>query len=280
MKKALLISGLCFSLSAYAQTTFTGGALETAGNWDNGAPGPGNDGTVSVNGTLTGNQNNDWLNGGSVTINGGAVITAANGGFGDFNAFGGTVTVDNATINADDDVFTGTNGSLIFNTGSSVNATDDFAAQGFGTGASITITGGTHSAVDRFGIFDDNDNTISFTGGQMTAGSYAISTGTATIGGGATLLGGSGGLSFTGGSIVINNGWTGSWTVGSFSGTDWRDELIGGGWTYDGSLVDGAVFDANFQITGGDTLTVIPEPSTIALVFISIGALLVVRRRI
>jgi len=280
MKRTLLPLLTSLSLTAYTQTTFTvvNGALETAGNWDNGAPGPGNDGTVGVNATLTGNQTNDWLNGGSVTINGGAVITAANGGFGDFTAVGGTVTVGNATINADDDVFTGDAGTLIFNAGSSANATDDFLAQGF-SGGSITITGGTHTAGDRFGVTDSNANSVSFTGGQMTAASYVFSAGSATVGGGATLLGGSGGLTVSR-PMTINTDWTGSWTVGSFSGTDWRTELIGGNWTYDGSVIDGTSFDTNFVITGGDTLAVIPEPSSLALIGIAALALAAgIRRR-
>ncbi|WP_269522396.1 PEP-CTERM sorting domain-containing protein [Coraliomargarita parva] len=261
-KKLLLPTGafILLASAAFSQTTFNsdGTSIFDGANWDNGLPNSGGAGTIN-GGTGTGSatQSNTWISGSSVTIGGGAVLTLGT----DFGATGGTATVNDATVNATDDVFSGTNGTIIFNSGSASSAGDDFQAQG--GGGTITIHGGTHTAGDLVGS-QSGTNSFNMTGGQITAGNYQLDGDSNSIGGSAVLLSedGTAVLSMLGATDITSD-WTGSWNVGSFSGTAWRDELIGGGWTFDSAAIDGAVFDANFSVSGdGATLSLVPEPST------------------
>lgn len=102
-----------------------------------------------------------------------------------------------------------------------------------------------------------------------------------TIGGSGTLLSGTSSTSFSAnGTFNINNDWTGSWEVGSYSGSDWRNTITGGTWNLEGTAIDGALFDSNFTVTDGTTLTLVPEPSSFALLAGFMGlAWIMVRRR-
>jgi len=82
----------------------------------------------------------------------------------------------------------------------------------------------------------------------------------------------------TGGTLDIASGWTGSWTWATHSGDDWKNLFTGDLIEVDGANIDGATFDATFQVSdGGKTLTMIPEPATMSL--IALGGLALLRRR-
>lgn len=279
MKKTLITAAvLATSLTAAsAATIFSGGDLLTEANWSNGLPGDADIvGTINQNGSYSGvNQNNAWMAGSTTTVGGNATLTLNN----DLAIRGATMIVNNATINATDDIFTDT-GLLILNGGSTVTAVDDFEAQGTGT---ITINGGTHNSGSGTGnkVGAQGNSFFNMLGGQITAGTFNFdATSVNSLGGGGVLLSASNSTNLSmSGSMNILSSWTGSWEVGSFNGTSWRNEVIGGGWTLNGVAIDGTSFDTNFSVSGdGATLTAVPEPASAALLGLG-GIALILRRR-
>lgn len=232
------------SLSA-ATTLVSGGAINgnTASDWDNGAPSGTNEGTITVDGQLT------------VSV----------------FSYSGITTV---THSAGNIVATGTNG-LNFNGG------DD----------TWNMTGGTFTA--RY--FNANSSTFNLSGGTLiltgvggTSNIQTSNNGTINLSGSFSVNGANSnaapsGSSTGGGSYTFNfdSGWTGSWLQGNFSGTQWRDLITGdSAYKLDGVAIDGAAFDSNFLVTdGGSTLTIVPEPSSTALLGLGGLAFLVRRRR-
>ena len=150
--KAKFIVGLGLLLGgggvSQADTIFNviGGNLNTTVNWSNGKPGPGNPGTVDIDGSLgNSGQTTAFFSGATVTVGSGATLS---GGV-DFPAGGANQWIFNdATVNLGDDFFS-YNSSFTLNAGSSVNSGDEFMAQDHG--GNITINGGTHTAGDQFG---------------------------------------------------------------------------------------------------------------------------------
>ncbi|MBN2161349.1 MAG: PEP-CTERM sorting domain-containing protein [Pontiellaceae bacterium] len=272
-----VVAGLCLATVAGADTIYTGGAggdMRNAASWNNGLPGAGNNGLVNTDAAMSSiNQNDTWMAGATVTIEGGATVaigedTPVNGG--------GTLIVNNATLTVGDDVFA-SGGTIILNNGSAVTANDDFEA----TTGIITINGGIHSSGAAVGNnVGAQTGSINILGGQITAGTFRFQSGsTSSVGGGATLLSASSATALDmSGSLDILSGWSGSWEVGTFSGEDWKTEVTGGGWTLNGAAIDGALFDSTFTVSGDGTTLSIPEPATLGLIGMTAVSMLLIRR--
>jgi len=186
----------------------------------------------------------------------------------------------------------GTNGSTVF---------------GFGGGAVVDQTAGTITSGDGFNY--NQGDTWNMSGGTIIT-RYFLSNGGSTVfnlsGGtieladvtGTQHMGVANGGTFnvsgsvvldgtqatvnvqTGGTIDIASTWTGSWTWGIYSGDDWKNLFTGNLIEVDGANIDGATFDTMFAVTdGGQTLSMIPEPSTLILTFMGISGLCRRRRR-
>lgn len=262
---------------ALAATNFTGAVdtnLLNAANWDNGLPGAGNDGTVNLDASYAGlNQFNNFTNGGTVTAGGDATLTLANDLA--INSSTAVLIVNNATVNATDDMFIQT-GTLILNAGSVTSAADDYEANA-STGTLI-VNGGTHTTVDSFGTQGVATVVIDLNGGSISAARMRFAGGNTSVGGDATLTTGS--LYELGGTVNIETGWTGSWTVTGHSGSSWETILtnVANGFKYNGDTIDAASFATNFEvINSGQTLQLVPEPGSLAL--LGLGGLLMARRR-
>ncbi len=256
----LLLGGVGIS---QADTIFTNAAgyLGATTNWSNSLPGSSNPGTVDVNGSLGNTAQNGLLfSGATVTVGSGATLS---GGV-DFPAAGGNQWIFNdATVNLVDDFFSGPS-FFTLNEGSSVNAGDRLQAQD--NGGSITINGGSHTAGGQFGTLV-NSSTLDFLGGSVDAGSFQFDVGVFTIGG--TAVGTDAGATTAtdvDGTVNVLSDWSGYLSAYSFTGTTWREAALAGTWTLDGVEVNGTVFDANFVVSAGRTLslTVLPAPPAVA----------------
>lgn len=285
------VIGLSLVSSPSYGVIFLGGNLANDANWQGGSrPGAGEIGEIDVDGTLViGNTLGQWITGDPVlVIGGGATITAGDGvGIGVNNSgdWGHTnaasSTFNNATLNADDDIFA--NSSVItFNVGSSGNAGDDFEANGLST---ININGGTHTAGDFFGAQGNNTTsfgTLNLTGGMITAGQFRVADFGVWNLGGSTILTGGGTVDNLTGAVNISNAWTGSWTISTLAGTDWETEVTGGDYTLNGVTVDAALFASDFLVSPDGTtlsLNTIPEPSSALLSVLGLLGLLRRSRR-
>jgi len=284
IKALALISSCLVAGAAHGQTVFApvlpSTDLNDSANWDNGSPTPTNPGTVNVDASNNGNQNQTWAGSGStVTFGGGMTWTAAQ----DASMPSVNLIVNDATINAADDILT-QSGSITLNAGSSVTTGDLFYNNQ--ANGSITINGGTHVVGTQFGN-NNGSSSVTITGGQVTAEDYILTGGTFTLDGSGTLLSEDATtdvLSTFTSTATIEETWTGIWEVGSFTGTDWRDLLTGGNanisWFFGATAIDGTVFDDNFSVSGGGTtLSVIPEPSSLALLGVGFGLMWVMNRR-
>ena len=146
---------------------------------------------------------------------------------------------------------------------------------------SFTITGGT---IDSRGILA-NRNTINLLGGTWTVGSGTTGSNVGAGNGGLLTIGGDFVLlnsrttahTYSDGDVVFNSDWTGSWENDTVDLAGWRTELTSGNYSLDDTTITGAVFDANFQVVG-NTLSLVPEPSSAALVGLG-GLALILRRR-
>jgi len=279
--------------NAHADTvTFQGGAtnalmnLDVGSNWlasdgtTTGFPTAADTGIINVDSRLQGVSGGAALSAfGDLVFGGGSTLTATT----DFVAANPTsVTFNNVTVNAGDDIFTGgATGNFIFNVGSVTNVDDDFQANGGGT---ITINGGTHTlgiAPTGDSLFGtQNGATMNLLGGSVTGvGDFVTGTGVLNIGGDASVSTAS--TNWTGGTVDFSSTWTGfldSDTQSSLS--DYESLITGTGATLGGVTIDAALFNSNFELNGDGALilTAVPEPTS--LVVLGLGALgLVTRRR-
>jgi hypothetical protein len=191
MKKLLFVMScvMLLAVGANAATVFTGGDLLTAGNWDNGSPAAGNDGTINVDGSYTAvNQQNEWMSGSTVTVGGGATLALAN----DLAVKGGTMIVNDATLNCSDDLFVD-GGILILNAGSVTTSADDWEANS--VAGRITVNGGTHNSgtgtghnVGAQGGATKIGCGIDFLGGTVTAGNFRFQDYSVSSVGGSAIL--------------------------------------------------------------------------------------------
>lgn len=273
------------------------GNLNVAGSWSEGAlPGASGSGEIAqINSTgalRVGNTLGAWAsNDVAIIVDSGATVFAStvaandgpplagNNGTGDWghvNAI--SSTWNNATLFAEDDIFANSS-TIIANVGSSLNAGDDFEANGnnanFGT---VIINGGTHTAGDSFG--QQNNGVLEVLGGTVSASRFRLDMeGTFLLGGDGTvnISGGEGGGDGYAGVTGVNSDWTGSFTIGAFSAADWISQINTEGFT-----IDGAVATVDDFVIDGSTISLatqaVPEPSS--MVVLGLGTLgLVARRR-
>lgn len=281
MKYPIILTSALLSLgAAEAATTFTA-AVDTdilnAANWDNGLPGVGNDGFINIDAGYSGlSQTGNITNGGTVTVGNGATLTC-NLDLA-INSSTAVLVINDATLNATDDIFVQA-GTLILNAGSVSSAVDDWQVNA-AAGHAI-INGGMHTAGDLFGTQSSTGgNLLEIFGGSINAARFDFSlNSTTTIAGNSVLSGGS--VIDAAGVINFNNAWSGSWTVTTFTGSDWETLVTNGsnGFQLNGVAVDSTIFANNFSVSGdGTTLTLVPEPSSSALLGIA-GLVLITRRR-
>jgi hypothetical protein len=192
-----------------------------------------------------------------------------------------------------------------------VDGTWGGSTTGFGNGSVVNVTAGTLTAAGSEGFNVFAGGTWNMSGGTIIAryflsnsdlgtvefnlsgGSWEMSDqpGTQHMGvanGGILNISGSGTLdgSFatavvqTAGVIDIAADWTGSWTWGFYSGSEWRDHFVAGEILYGGAAIDGATFDSSFLVTdGGQTLALVPEASAVLLASLGMLGLGLRRRR-
>lgn len=244
---ALLVSTVCASVAHAVTVLETTGSIYTGTNYDAGLPGTGNDGTIAID----------------ATIPDGSPVFAA-----------GTYSITHSA------------GAL--------TAVDEFNLR-VNSGGALTwnMTGGTVSA--RYFLANSGAGTVTF---NMSGGSIVLAnvSGTQQVGaanGAIFNLSGSGVIDaansteavlLTGGSTIdIATDWTGSWTHGFYDGNAnaWRDLFVATSITYNGGAIDGTTFDTTFVVTdNGQTLALVPEPSSAVMVlFGGLGALAMRRRR-
>lgn len=252
----LVITPLFLSDLTSGETTFLGGNLLNTANWSNGLP-AGQHATITEDGSYVGlNQNVGWINGSTVSIGGNATLELSN----DLSVFGASVNMYSGTINCADDFFA-QNGTITIYDGTT-SANDQFTSNA--NQGKIIIYGGSHSSGlasnDYFGAsgsVSDQGQSMNILGGTITAGGYRFQEFTEnSLGGEAVLLSASGstGLEMSG-SMKIASDWIGSWTVRSFSGNDWQNELTSGGWTLNSETIDSVSFAENFEVSAnGETL--------------------------
>lgn len=223
--------------------------------------------------------------GGLITINSGAsFISTERADFGDTGG-GGTVTLNGGSIDVqqigvlDGSTFNMDAGTLT-NNGENFYTNND---------SLVNVSGGTMTTGAFGSMFGGSDGTATFSGGTLNATTMNFRSPDFNL-----ILDGT-----TAGSLNFSNGWgniTGAvdirWNTGSLMAmtltgeSDWAEtQWDAGTMTYDGqdfntlgdwSSVDGSIFDYD---SGTQTLSLIPEPSTLFLVALSMLPLYLLRRR-
>jgi hypothetical protein len=305
MKKIILTFIAAMSSVVFADTVFDNGDgannfITNALNWNNGLP-VGQQGTISINAGFDSDQtmvNYD-------IIHSAGTVSRANGLFG-LNVGSGSTWLANGTAAYSN--FRGLSVSAGGAYTQEAGVTGDFTnnnrdSQIADSGSSIIINGGTFSVGRDLIIRNEADftinggiltiadqiltqgfasafNSLNFNGGTTTADNFQFDTaGTATFGG------------TTAGSLTLNtslgNGVTLDWTSGSLmaltvAGADLAfyqglySASSGNQLRFEGS--NSAAFADNFSVSGS-TLTIIPEPSTFALLGLAGLVVVLFRRR-
>jgi hypothetical protein len=269
---------------ASASTTFTGGEVFSGGDWTNGLPSPGNDGTINVSGTFgapnfdfnqptAGNviisQTGGSLTPGSLDFN---VRNDASGGATySWNQSGGSLTA-RLVIPNNRVTYTlsgtgtlqalGTGGDRILTANSGVFAQTGGTSSGLGldieNGSTVSLSGGSAVHVGEFwgdGFVSENASTIAFSGNYTATIDPAVSAAN-------SILLSSGGL------LSFNPDWKGSITHDDMTLGQWETSLEQIGVTVGGIQVTSGNFNSLFLVedagvAGSSVELVTPEPSSL-----------------
>lgn len=306
MMRRFIPAAACLMIAAcatpvIASTIFTNldagnNLISTAGNWDNGLP-TGQQGTISINAQHDSNFTHSGFN---VLHTGGDISRGS--GFSSFALGTGTTWVMNgasAAITQARGIDLRDNSSFTLIQGNADLSDNNRDTQVFGAGASLVVNGGTMTIgrdliVRNGGSLIINGGTVTgidqlftqsfasaaagyfFNGGSTTADNFELDTaGTATFGG--TTAGSLNLLTGLGNGVTLN------WLSGSLmeltvAGADqafYEGLYSGGDLLFEGS--NAGVFGDNFEVSGS-TLSLVPEPSSLALLAMS-GACILRRRQ-
>lgn len=284
-----------FSATVFTNASGTDDLISNAGNWDNGLP-TGQQGTISSNAkhdaNITHNGYNILHTDGDLSRGSGFQTFAL--GTGSTWEMNGA----NAAITQARGIDLRDNSSFVLNEGSADLSDNNRDTQIFGANAKIEINGGTMTigrdlVVRNGGALIVNGGTLTgieqiftqsfasaafgyfFNGGSTTADNFQLDTaGTVTFGGTTA-----GDLNLL---VGLGNGVTLNWETGSLMelGVNGADQTFYEGLFTSGDLLfEGSstgTFGDHFQVSG-DTLSLVPEPGSLAL--LSLGGLCVLRRR-
>lgn len=312
LAKSSLIATLCVvaSHSAVAATTSISGGNWVGGAWTNGEPGIGDDAVITAGATVNHNNVSAQVWSGTLTLEAGAILTIAENGptNEDYLPFDGATTIfmadgsrirDNWTNDtvASNIVVAGTAG-LAANNNTANNRNHIFSGVISGdtwTHSGRNHTGYTYTNTNSFSAYiaDSQDrHAMSFDAVGALSGDLTVNA--AGNGRSGVVRFGVDNAVASGVSMDLNGaGWnasTGGFGPYSFySGSSYNIDLNGTDQTVSGLTVNGLVIDAGVYAlgdpdtawlgdrAGGGTLTVIPEPSSLAL--LGLGGLLIARRR-
>lgn len=291
-------------LSAQTTTNFLGIAGSGTGNnlapgtgtnnWTNGVPTLTNIGTINVDGTLNGNPT-DWVvnhTGGEITLTGNRNIVGASV----WTMSGGSIVQNDNTRNLevrDSSAFTMTDGTIdlfrlrtpqtgsITQSGGSVTLSDQFV--GGSPGSSYNLSGGTL----QLASINANSTEFNLSGGSISLTAFETSANNNRIR--FWTVSGDVAMSFDAASAIavdrfnFANNWLPTATGASLTVADWGQTefealFAGGRFQYDGENLNATQFGETFLVNGS-TLTVIPEPGTLALLGIAGLALAISQRR-
>jgi len=268
--------------------------LDNAGNWDNGLPTGGTQGTLTLDagwqssadysgydvvhtaGTITpeGFESGGWSLGSNTTwlMDGGSIDNTRGISLGAGSAF--TLDAGTADLTANNRDTIVNEATLAIN-GGTFQVGRDLKISG--TGSALTVSGGQLDVADeiRDAGFGTGNAVLSFNGGTTTATSFNFSLpGESVTFGGSTA--GSVTLSDNLGTVSPINWLSGSLMEFTVAGADlsFYQTLYGNGdLLFEGSNAD--PFGNNFQVSGA-TLSLIPEPASLALM--GLGGLLMLGR--
>lgn len=253
-------------------TTFLGGNMRDGANWNYGLPDAQVPGLMPVSGSASGFEHyTGWLGAGAlVTVNNGATLNVTN----DFATSAANWIITNATVNCYDDFFV-QKATVTLNADSVTTAIDDWEAQEYA--GRIIVNGGTHASGtgtdNNVGAQGDSGRIgcgIDFRGGTVTAGNFRFQTNSVSSVSGSAILASHGAtttFSDARGTINFVKGWTGSWTVGSFSGDDWANIVTasGNGFRLEGAVINAAVFSARFIVAESGTKLMLKPNGTVIM---------------
>ena len=256
------LCSLGLSASSFAATSLVSGEIRQAGSWDNGLPTATNDGTISVDGTVTANFNTGAVRFVDTTI----TQTA------------GTITGIFNTAGAE---------GLMWNlTGGTINSTGNAAGTG---GANFNANGGAIFNLTGGELIFGSDLIVNNIAGGINVGGTAIVSTPSQF----DLR-----LNQDNAFLSIASDWTGSFVSGAdATEADWIAELVFGAGPAGsagnavnplrqidvaGTPIDDTNFSDFFLVTpdgdGGSSLTLVPEPSSGLLLGLG-GLALILRRR-
>ncbi len=274
-------------INTHAATLWTGsdggglaGRMTRGGNWDNGTPGTGNDGSILGGSNLNIIRTNGIIQFGTATItidNAAAVVTATTGGGTTPDVArvlaGTTIVLNSGTFNSTD--LNPEVGTFTVN-GGTVNASslEAFTNSGF-----LNINGG---VIDSTSLRGSNNNIANFTvsGGTVNADDLLINSGT-----GFTLSGGDVDIAAANtwdGTINFTLSSTASLTLTGYNFAAYETEFNQNDLIFDGIENNaGLTFSDYFQVSGSTltTITAVPEPTAFAIMGLASAALVVLRRR-